>query len=461
MDLLASAAFFLEDEVKPVLNDKERLNNKRIRAGNDLTSSSSKGSSPSNKSLKIDNKAFEKTPGIKKWYHHEQFYSSLDYEYFQVENEFISCLKHLGLDHIQFLNRDGWTQVRSLIGSKIGKPRRLSRSFLKNERIKLEGYRRTVRHMHSVCSFIDRKAFSKDVQIVANEIGIHFPYTVYSSIIVGDRVTVCNSANSTMIHGNVKEIINSNSSNSSSDSKIYSILKDNNNGDDKDKDIEEEEEDGESSNKEINNIINVKDTDIKIDTTLHKSNILFSNERDQDLNQQLTTTTNTEYISTRYQLESDNIIDNNETDNVVAEEKDLLECFEIINLVWSFCYSEAKKFAESHLKSKLKSNNSNNNSSNNNSSSSIIENNSIISNNHKPSSVISILNDTNENVTSSNLIIRCLACIFILRDPRKWEGKKANVVMEALSMKVCNDNMKDFPYVAKLMAGIINTLHES
>lgn len=452
MDLLASAAFFLEDEVKPISNHKEAINNKRNRTGKDSTSSSSNESTPY-EAVKVDNKVFEKTPGIKKWFHHEHFYSSLDYEYFQVENEFISCLKHLGLDHIQFLNRDGWTQVRSLIGSKIGKPRRLSRSFLKNERIKLEGYRRTVRHMHSVCTFIDRKAFSKDVQIIANEIGIHFPYTVYSSIVVGDRVTVCNPANSTMIHGIVKEIINTFSSNSSSDSKTYSILKDNVNKD-KDNVKEDEDQDKISCNIKINNssnIINVKDTDVKIVANHYNSNNLFSNPRENDMIQQLATTSNSEYISTRYQLTSDSIIDSNEPDDVVAEEKDLLECFEIINLVWSFCYSEAKKFVESHLKSKL--------NSNNNSATSIIDN-SILTNNQKtPSLFISILNDT--NTASSNLIIRCLACVFILRDPRKWEGKKANVVMIALSMKICDGHMEDFPYVAKLMAGIIQALHEN
>lgn len=65
----------------------------------------------------------------------EWFYPDVEIGFFK--NEFIECLKDLNLSHIQKLTRYEWSQIRS----SIGKPKRFSANFLKNEREKLAKYR--------------------------------------------------------------------------------------------------------------------------------------------------------------------------------------------------------------------------------------------------------------------------------------------------------------------------------
>ena len=75
-----------------------------------------------------------------RWAVYEWFYSDIDRVYFQV-NDFQECLNDLGLSKVRKLTRVEWSQVRSAMG----KPRRLSRAFLKQERTKLYNTRSNVR----------------------------------------------------------------------------------------------------------------------------------------------------------------------------------------------------------------------------------------------------------------------------------------------------------------------------
>eukprot|EP00026_Physarum_polycephalum_P002595 Phypoly_transcript_02602.p1 GENE.Phypoly_transcript_02602~~Phypoly_transcript_02602.p1 ORF type:complete len:708 (+),score=104.49 Phypoly_transcript_02602:238-2361(+) len=77
-----------------------------------------------------------------RWAVYEWFYSDIDRVYFQV-NDFQECLNDLGLSKVRKLTRVEWAHVRSAMG----KPRRLSRAFLKQERTKLYNTRSNVRLM--------------------------------------------------------------------------------------------------------------------------------------------------------------------------------------------------------------------------------------------------------------------------------------------------------------------------
>lgn len=77
-----------------------------------------------------------------RWAVYEWFYSDIDRVYFQV-NEFQDCLNELGLSKIRKLTRVEWAHIRSAMG----KPRRLSKAFLKQERSKLNNTRTNVRLM--------------------------------------------------------------------------------------------------------------------------------------------------------------------------------------------------------------------------------------------------------------------------------------------------------------------------
>ncbi|GAA0140848.1 DNA metabolism protein [Lithospermum erythrorhizon] len=75
-----------------------------------------------------------------KWCMYEWFYSAIDYPWF-AKREFVEYLYHVGLGHVPRLTRVEWGVIRS----SLGKPRRFSEHFLKEEKQKLNQYRESVR----------------------------------------------------------------------------------------------------------------------------------------------------------------------------------------------------------------------------------------------------------------------------------------------------------------------------
>ncbi|KAE9598128.1 putative transcription factor MYB/SANT family [Lupinus albus] len=106
-------------------------------------------SQPNNYSTPIQDKALflkEKLSSclssymFRRWCTFEWFYSAIDYPWFSKQ-EFMEYLNHVGLGNIPRLTRLEW----SVIKSSLGKPRRFSEHFLREERQKLEQYRESVR----------------------------------------------------------------------------------------------------------------------------------------------------------------------------------------------------------------------------------------------------------------------------------------------------------------------------
>ncbi|XP_010243547.1 PREDICTED: protein ALWAYS EARLY 3-like isoform X2 [Nelumbo nucifera] len=79
------------------------------------------------------------SPMLRRWCAFEWFYSAIDYPWF-AKREFVEYLNHVGLGHIPRLTRVEWGVIRS----SLGKPRRLSEQFLREEKEKLEQYRESV-----------------------------------------------------------------------------------------------------------------------------------------------------------------------------------------------------------------------------------------------------------------------------------------------------------------------------
>lgn len=77
---------------------------------------------------------------LRRWCTYEWFYSAIDYPWF-AKKEFIEYLCHVGLGHVPRLTRVEWGVIRS----SLGKPRRFSEQFLKEEKEKLNQYRDSVR----------------------------------------------------------------------------------------------------------------------------------------------------------------------------------------------------------------------------------------------------------------------------------------------------------------------------
>ncbi|XP_012069373.1 protein ALWAYS EARLY 3 isoform X2 [Jatropha curcas] len=77
---------------------------------------------------------------VRRWCVFEWFYSAIDYPWF-AKREFVEYLDHVGLGHIPRLTRVEWGVIRS----SLGKPRRFSEQFLKEEKEKLNQYRESVR----------------------------------------------------------------------------------------------------------------------------------------------------------------------------------------------------------------------------------------------------------------------------------------------------------------------------
>ncbi|VFQ88984.1 unnamed protein product [Cuscuta campestris] len=76
----------------------------------------------------------------RRWCTYEWFYSAIDYPWF-AKREFVEYLYHVGLGHVPRLTRVEWDVIRS----SLGKPRRFSEQFLKEEKEKLNRYREFVR----------------------------------------------------------------------------------------------------------------------------------------------------------------------------------------------------------------------------------------------------------------------------------------------------------------------------
>ncbi|XP_078180275.1 DNA binding protein isoform X3 [Carex rostrata] len=81
---------------------------------------------------------------FRRWCSFEWFYSAIDYPWF-AQNEFVEYLNYVKLGHIPRLTREEWGVIRG----SLGKPRRLSAYFLKDERMKLAKYRDSVREHYS------------------------------------------------------------------------------------------------------------------------------------------------------------------------------------------------------------------------------------------------------------------------------------------------------------------------
>ncbi|KAL1539095.1 protein ALWAYS EARLY 3-like [Salvia divinorum] len=79
-------------------------------------------------------------PRLRRWCIYEWFYSAIDYPWF-AKREFVEYLYHVGLGHVPRLTRVEWGVIRS----SLGKPRRFSEQFLKEEKEKLNQYRYSVR----------------------------------------------------------------------------------------------------------------------------------------------------------------------------------------------------------------------------------------------------------------------------------------------------------------------------
>ncbi|KAI8012289.1 Protein ALWAYS EARLY 3 [Camellia lanceoleosa] len=76
----------------------------------------------------------------RRWCAFEWFYSAVDYLWF-AKREFVEYLNHVGLGHVPRLTRVEWGVIRS----SLGKPRRFSEQFLREEKEKLNQYRESVR----------------------------------------------------------------------------------------------------------------------------------------------------------------------------------------------------------------------------------------------------------------------------------------------------------------------------
>ncbi|MCO5608511.1 hypothetical protein L7F22_062722 [Adiantum nelumboides] len=95
---------------------------------------------------------------VRRWCIYEWFYSAIDLPWF-ARNEFVEYLNHAGLGHVPRLTRAEWGVIRG----SLGKPRRLSKRFLKEERDKLESYRDSVRKHYQEVRLGQREGLPTDL----------------------------------------------------------------------------------------------------------------------------------------------------------------------------------------------------------------------------------------------------------------------------------------------------------
>ncbi|XP_076938608.1 protein ALWAYS EARLY 3-like [Bidens hawaiensis] len=87
-------------------------------------------------------------PLMRRWCTFEWFYSAIDEPWF-AKREFVEYLYHVGLGHVPGLTRVEWGVIRS----SLGKRRRFSGQFLKEEKVKLNQFRDSVRtHYTELCA---------------------------------------------------------------------------------------------------------------------------------------------------------------------------------------------------------------------------------------------------------------------------------------------------------------------
>ena len=90
-------------------------------------------------------RSFAKTlsnPLVRRWIRSEFLYSGVDRGFF-LRNEFVECLADMGLARVTRLTRTEWAAVKG----RLGRPRVLSKTFLEQERAKLERYRVDMRRV--------------------------------------------------------------------------------------------------------------------------------------------------------------------------------------------------------------------------------------------------------------------------------------------------------------------------
>ncbi|KAH9298261.1 hypothetical protein KI387_029943, partial [Taxus chinensis] len=120
---------------------------------------------------------------LRQWCTYEWFYSAIDWPWF-ARNEFVEYLNHAGLGHVPRLTRVEWGVIRS----SLGKPRRLSKRFLQEEREKLEQYRESVRNHYN------------EVRLGIRE---GLPTDLARPLSVGQRVIACHRKTREVHDGNI------------------------------------------------------------------------------------------------------------------------------------------------------------------------------------------------------------------------------------------------------------------
>ncbi|XP_066392129.1 protein ALWAYS EARLY 3-like isoform X4 [Miscanthus floridulus] len=120
---------------------------------------------------------------LRRWCMFEWFYSAIDYPWF-AKSEFVEYLNHVKLGHVPRLTRVEWGVIRS----SLGKPRRLSKQFLHEEREKLAQYRDSVRQHYTELRSGVREGLPTDLA---------------RPLAVGQRVIACHPRTRELHDGNV------------------------------------------------------------------------------------------------------------------------------------------------------------------------------------------------------------------------------------------------------------------
>lgn len=140
---------FRENKVLPIkVRSRRKIDLKKALASKELNPNENAGDDRvrclhlNNKAVDLKDKLLHSLScrPLRRWCLYEWFYSAIDYPWF-ARSEFVEYLNHVRLGHVPRLTRVEWGVIRS----SLGKPRRLSKKFLQEEREKLEQYRESVR----------------------------------------------------------------------------------------------------------------------------------------------------------------------------------------------------------------------------------------------------------------------------------------------------------------------------